>query len=243
MSEKYFSYQTHVLQEGEEPSDLYNQGFVFTRLAKGEMNQIRSLRVDLSKFSLNSENRRILRKNEDLKIELKKLPLENYSWEIHKMGKEFYNQKFGDGTMSAAKIKEMFTEEEKSNVNGVFAFHRKYEDTKHEIRNQEPDLLTNIVYRISYVSYCLCYFDDKIIHYAYPFYDLSDINTTLGIGMMTMAINYAKENGFEYIYLGSVADKSAKYKLQFDGLEWWDNDKKEWNEDMIHLKDLLENTP
>jgi arginyl-tRNA--protein-N-Asp/Glu arginylyltransferase len=240
MSEKYFSYQTHILQEGEQASDFYNQGFVFTRLAKGEMNQIRSLRVDLSKFSLNSENRRILRKNEDLNIELKKLPLENYSWEIHKMGKEFYSQKFGDGTMSAAKIKEMFTNLEESNMNGVFTYQNA---TGHwPLANSEEGSGNSYLEgrRPETRGYCLCYFDDKIIHYAYPFYDLSDINTTLGIGMMTMAINYAKENGFEYIYLGSVADKSAKYKLQFDGLEWWDNDSAEWSDDINQLKDLLE---
>lgn len=233
MSDKYLSYKTHILDTNELASDYYNQGYVFTRISKGEMSQTRSLRINLSKFSLNSENRRILRKNEDLTVEFNKLPLENYSWEIHKLGKEFYSTKFGDGTMSAMKIKEMFTDVEKSNMNGVFV----YQSKKSEVKSQKET--SNEGQRLEASGYCLCYSNNKIIHYAYPFYDLSQINTTLGIGMMTLAINFAKENGYEYIYLGSVADSSSRYKLQFDGLEWWDNDKSEWSSDLTKLKDLI----
>src|SRR5687768_4946503 len=98
-------------------TEMYNKGYVLTRLGKGIMDQTRSLRIDLSKFELTSENRRILRKVESLMLKVENLPLKDYSWEIHKMGKDFYSSKFGDDTMSAAKIKEMFQEQEKSNLN------------------------------------------------------------------------------------------------------------------------------
>lgn len=222
MSE-YFSANTKTLTDSENTPELitklYNEGYVFTRLGKGVLNQTRSLRIDLSKFELNSENRRILKKTEDLKLEFKSLPLENYSWEIHKLGKDFYTKKFGDGTMSASKINEMFNDLEKSNMNSVFEFN--YETTKS-------------------IGYCLTYQNSEIIHYAYPFYDL-DIpkEKNLGIAMMTKAIVWAKENNKKYIYLGSVVDSTSKYKLQFEALEWWDTETMEWSNDLNNLKNLL----
>ena len=53
----------------------YSDGFLLTRLGKGKMEQTRSLRVNLSKFELSSENRRVLRKTENLTLEKYPLPL------------------------------------------------------------------------------------------------------------------------------------------------------------------------
>jgi len=41
---------------------MYDHGYVFTRIGKGVMHQTRSVRVDLAKFELTSENRRVLKK-------------------------------------------------------------------------------------------------------------------------------------------------------------------------------------
>ena len=35
-------------------NSLYNEGYVFTRIGKGVMQQTRSVRIDLSKFELSS---------------------------------------------------------------------------------------------------------------------------------------------------------------------------------------------
>lgn len=199
-------------------NDLYNKGFVFTRKGKGVMVETRSLRIDLSKFELSSENRRILNKNTDLDFSFNTLPLANYSWEIHSLGKSFYETKFGDMTMSASKIKEMFTDQLKSNMNSVFSY---------SLENKK-------------IGYCLAYSDEKITHYAYPFYNL-DIpkERSVGMGMMLKAIIYAKEKMKTYVYLGSVADSKALYKLQFAGLEWWNVEKAQWDNDIQKLKDSI----
>jgi arginyl-tRNA--protein-N-Asp/Glu arginylyltransferase len=224
MATEYFSTGEKTLQNPtiSEISLHYDQGFVFTRVAKGHMNQTRSLRIDLAKFSLTSENRRILRKSENLSMTVNQLPLTNYTWEIHKLGKDFYTTKFGDNVMSANKIKEMFNDMGKSNMNYVFSYQRSASSNQ---LNQSP------------IGYCLAYINKEIVHYAYPFYDL-DIakELPLGIGMMTKAINWAKENGRKYIYLGSVTTPESKYKLQFEGLEWYDTDKNEWSTDIEDLK-------
>lgn len=193
---------------------LYDLGYLFTRKEKGNMYQTRSLRIDLNKFELNSENRRILRKTPELDFKFIQLPHNNYSWEIHKLGKEFYTKKFGDLTMSASKIKEMFTEVDKSNMNFVFEF----------LLNDQN------------IGYALGFMGGGFMHYAYPFYNLDLDTNNLGLGMMIKSIIFAKEKGLKYIYLGSIIDQKAKYKIQFKGLEWFNEEKLEWSSDIELLK-------
>jgi len=194
---------------------LYQEGYVFTRIKKGVMNQTRSVRIDLSQFELSSENRRVLRKTENLNLEIKNLPLENYSWEIGKLAKDFYTQKFGDGTFSANKIKELLNDKEKSNFNKVFIY----------TSDNEP------------LGYCISAETKTIIHYCYPFYDLEKSPKDMGLGMMTRAVLWASENNKKYIYLGSLQRPTDTYKLQFAGIEWFDG--KNWQTNLAELKTIL----
>jgi arginyl-tRNA--protein-N-Asp/Glu arginylyltransferase len=166
---------------------------------------VRSLRVILEKFALSSENRRILRKGEEIEIRAIDLPMsaENYDWKIHAAGAKFYNEKFGPGSFSANKIKELITGG-KSNFNLLLIF----SDKK---TNQE-------------IGWSICFLSKNILHYAYPFYNLSYNN--LGIIMMTKTMEWAAKQGIEFCYLGSVWDEKAKYKLQFSPEEFFNG--KEW---------------
>jgi leucyl-tRNA---protein transferase len=196
---------------------MYNQGFVFTRLGKGVMQQTRSLRIDLKRFSLSSENRRVLKKVEGLEISAESLPLPSYDWRIGKMAKFFY-EKFGEKTFSANKVKELLTDREKSNFNVLLSYSPGVPGAK--------------------LGYTICYAGEKFIHYSYPFYSL-DLNYAkdMGLGMMTMAIMLAQEEGDRYCYLGSASRASDTYKLQFSGLEWFDG--KAWRDDYKGLKEIL----
>lgn len=214
---KYLSWNTKQINDFSDQTinTLYNEGYVFGRPNKGFMNQTRSLRIDLSKFELSSENRRILRKNEDLKLTVCSLPLENYHWSIGKLAKDFYEEKFGKGTFTANKIKEMLTTDH--NYNRLFTY---------SINNKT-------------VGHCIALETNKILHYSYPFYNLnSELRTpNSGMSMMLKAITYAKENKKQYIYLGSAQRPGDKYKLQFTGLEWFDGEK--WSGGLEELKLLL----
>jgi len=192
---------------------MYGDGFVFTRLGKGIMNQTRSVRVNLNDFELSSENRRVLRKTEDVKMEIIKLPHPDYDWRIHKLGHDYYSAKFGEKTFSANKIKELLTEENNFNL-----------------------LLKYSVYD-KMAGYCICYAGADWLHYAYPFYDLEAGLANLGIGMMTKAIVWAKENGKKFVCLGSAKDSAAIYKTQFSGFEWFDG--KKWQTSADELKNVL----
>jgi arginyl-tRNA--protein-N-Asp/Glu arginylyltransferase len=175
---------------------MYNRGFVFTRPNEGRMEQTRSARVDLSKFELSSENRRILRKTEGLMLNVHTLPYSQYNWEIGKLAKDFYTTKFGDGTFSANKAKELLASGRRD-FNRLFAYSL----------NEEV------------LGYCISVETPDMLHYSYPFYDLETAPKDMGLGMMTRAIVWAKENGKKYIYLGSAQRESDTYKFQFSGIE------------------------
>ncbi len=193
-------------------NSLYNEGCVFTRKSKGAMDQTRSVRVDLNKFELSSENKRVLRKTEEISMSISPLPYSNYSWEIGKLGKDFYETKFGEGTFSANKMKELLEGEHNFNLLFIFS------DKKTQ-------------------GYSIAKETDKIIHYSYPFYNLNYENKNIGMSMMVKAIEYAKEKGKEYIYLGSFQRPTDTYKLQFKGLEWFDGEN--WQTDLDKLKAQL----
>ncbi len=210
-----YIYEKEVIEKDEDkiPS-MYDRGFVLTRKGEGVMQKIQSLRVFIKDFSLSSENRRVLRKIPNLGFEVLNLPLLDYDWNIHAMGKTFYSQKFGKNTMSANKIKDI-VKNKKTSFNTILKFNT-------EART---------------VGYCICFLKDKILHYAYPFYDTEYISMGLGIGMMTKTIEYAKDENMEYVYLGSVYKRESLYKLQFKGEEWFFEDK--WNTDIPALKNVL----
>jgi len=214
MEKKYLSWDEKTITDfsNENINSLYNEGYVFTRKGKGVMNQTRSLRIALDKFELSSENRRILRKTEDLILKIEDLPYKDYDWKIGKMAKDFYDSKFGKGTFTANKVKELMTSNH--NFNKLFIY------------STPPS-----------VGYCITLETEKIIHYSYPFYKLGSELKNVGMGMMLKAIVYAQENNKKYIYLGSTQRPGDKYKLQFTGLEWFDG--KRWSSDLEELKKIL----
>jgi arginyl-tRNA--protein-N-Asp/Glu arginylyltransferase len=55
--------------------------------------------------------------------------------------------------------------------------------------------------------------------------------------MMTKAIVWAQDQNKKYIYLGSAQRPGDTYKLQFEGLEWFDG--QAWKNDMDELKSIL----
>ncbi len=196
-------------------TEMYSHGFVFTRIGKGVMHQTRSVRIDLEKFKPSSENRRILKKVDDIAMQEVTLPYGEYHWSLGKLAQDFYEAKFGPGIMSAQKIKEILTNKEKSNFTNLLLF-----------SNAQ-----------GLIGYTICYINSKIIHYSYPFYDLGKSSKDMGLGMMTKAIQYAQGKGLGYAYLGSLQRPGDIYKLQFEGLEWFDGEK--WSTDEAKVREIL----
>jgi len=226
---------------------MYQCGYVFTRLGRGVMHQTRSIRIDLNKFKLSSENRRILRKTKNISLSIHELPLENYDWNIGKMAKDFYETKFGKGVMSAQKIKEILTNKEKSNFNIIIVTEQNMPEkgtcrrvlAPHSFsaafaasEGPFPGMFCSVT-----CGYAICYKNSSILHYSYPFYDIEKSPKDMGLSMILQAIQYAKDANMKYIYLGSLQRPTDTYKLQFSGLEWFDGQK--WNTDIEAVKKFL----
>jgi arginyl-tRNA--protein-N-Asp/Glu arginylyltransferase len=211
----YLNWDTQIITDfsPENIEALYDEGYVFTRVDRGVMNKTRSFRVDLSRFELSSENRRILRKVESLVMSVEPIPYKAYDWKIGKMAKDFY-EKFGDAIFTANKAKEIMTDATRSNFNTLLVFKTKETHT--------------------IVGYAICYASEKIIHYSFPFY-LEE--SSRGLGMMTMMLDWAKTSGKSFAYLGSLQRPSDTYKLQFAGGEWFDGE--HWQTDITPLKSIL----
>jgi arginyl-tRNA--protein-N-Asp/Glu arginylyltransferase len=195
---KYLTWKEEKITDfsSENITKMYGAGFVFTRIDKGVIQQTRSVRIDLSKLELSSENRRILRKGEELTVKENSIPFKKYSWQIGKMAKDFYDKK-ADGAFTANKIKELIV-------------------TEHNF---------NLLLSFSDVGYAICYKNSEMIHYCYPFYDLEKSDKSMGLIMMTKTIESAKVSGLKYVYLGSLQRPNDVYKLQFSGIEWFDGEK------------------
>jgi leucyl-tRNA---protein transferase len=237
---KYLKWDEETITDFSEENinTMYHRGFIFVRPKNGFMQQTRSIRIDLNKFELSSENRRILRKTDELKLEIEHLPLENYNWEIGKLGKNFYKTKFGDGTFSANKVKELMTSgREDFNQLLIYTSLRGAQSdvaisSRQKIATPPPSARNDSVA----VGYCIAVETNKILHYSYPFYNLQSPISNLGMGMMIRAVKYAKESGKQYIYLGSFQRPSDTYKLQFSGMEWFDGEG--WQSDLDELKKI-----
>ncbi|HVU06268.1 MAG TPA: hypothetical protein VHE10_00510 [Candidatus Paceibacterota bacterium] len=214
----YLTWDSRVIADlsPENIERMYDKGYVFTRVGKGVMNQTRSFRVDLSRFELSSENRRILRKAENLALEAEALPYKDYSWQIGKLAKDFY-AKFGDSVFTANKAREVITDADKSNFNLLLVFG----DAR----------------RSSQIGFVIGYRSANIFHYAFPFYIEDAREPSRGLGMMTMVLQKAKECNKRYVYLGSLSRPTDTYKLQFKGGEWFDGER--WRTDIEPLKELL----
>lgn len=241
--QKYLSFDEKIITDFSEETvnNLYNEGYVFTRKERGVMYQTRSLRINLENFKLSSENRRILKKTENITLRVEQLPYQTYDWSIGKLGKDFYTTKFGDGTFSANKIKELLTDKEKSNFNILLVYTCHSEGvlatTEESLdRSRDPSSAATPP-QDDTVGYCITLETNELIHYSYPFYNLNTNVPNLGLGMMLKAIVYAQEQDKKYIYLGSAQRPTDTYKLQFEGLEWFDG--KNWQTDLVELKNIL----
>lgn len=218
-----FPYQVYALKEdGDSYEELYEGGLLPTRIDNRLFYMARSLRVNLERFELSSENRRIKKKASYLEMELVPLADFDYDYPIGKLAKDFYDERFGKGTMSAQKVKWLFNE-------GAMTHVAVYRDNS--VGSGAGDSNGAIF------GYCLCVVTDKLIHYAYPFYDLSYFKKNAGMAMMLSITEYAKDKGLSHLYLGTIYTESSLYKLQISGSEYYVGFG--WSEDIEQLKWLV----
>jgi len=202
-------------EPGEAPSDLFNQGFLPSSRNLDRFYLCRQVRIDLKKFALSSENRRILRKGEGIKSVLLPKGKFEYTPERREFFKTYADIKFGKDVMSYERLDLLF--------DGAITSHLLvFTDS------QSGEHLGTVTLYLE---------SNHLAYYYYAFYDLKYYSRNLGMFMMTSAVAQFAERGLHYLYLGSCYLENALYKTQFAGAQFFNGVR--WSENLKELKHLI----
>ena len=162
-----FPYAVWAFPEaGETPADLFNAGFLPSSRQLDRFYLCRQLRVQLAKFAPSSENRRILRKGENITAKLIARAEFEYTPARREFCKRYTDGKFGASGMSYERLDSLFHSPVTSHV-----------------------LLFTDTATGAEVGLATLYLEgDRMAFYYYAFYDLAHANRSLGLFIMTTAV-------------------------------------------------------
>ncbi|MFQ5605322.1 MAG: hypothetical protein ACE5HS_18810 [bacterium] len=212
-----FPYAIWAIPEaGETPSMIFARGFLPASREFKRYYMCRHLRVDLSQFTCSSENRRILRKCEDISYRLLPRAEFEYTPQWRKFCKNYADIKFGKDVMTYERLDSLFNSK-------IISHLLVYTDSEN---GQDVGITT------LYIE------GTKLVYYYYAFYDLNYYARNLGMYMMTSAVDYFAQLNQQFIYLGTCYSRNALYKTQFSGAQFFNGFR--WSDDLKELKYLIE---
>ncbi len=204
-----------VPERGETPADIFNAGFLPSSRNLDRFYLCRQVRVNLAKFKPSSENRRVLRKGEGIRVELVPRDKFDYTPERRKFFKTYADIKFGNDVMSYERLDLLFSS---PIISHLLVF---------------TDAATG-----AEVGVATLYLEGRTLaYYYYAFYDLNYYARNLGMFMMTSAAAQFAEKKFDQLYLGSCYSANALYKTQFAGAEFFNGVR--WSANLKELKYLI----
>ena len=199
----------------EKPAHIFKKGFLPNSREMDRFYLCRNVRVALNEFEPSSENRRILRKGEKYSFQLFEKSNFSFTLEWENFCLSYAEQKFGKNVMTSDRLLGL--------VNSPIVSHFLiYSDSS----NKDVGII-------------FLYVDEKdMVFYYYSFYDLKYLKNSLGMFMMTSAVDFFKKQTFEHIYLGSCYSRNSLYKTQFAGAEFFNGFA--WSRDLAELKFLID---
>jgi arginyl-tRNA--protein-N-Asp/Glu arginylyltransferase len=211
-----FPYAIWAIPEANEtPADIFDAGFLPSSRNLDRFYLCRHIRIELAKFRSSSENRRILRKGLDLKVELVPREKFDYTPERRSFYKTYADIKFGKDVMSCDRLDALFSSRL---ISHLLVF---------------TDAKTG-----AEVGTATLYLEGKALaYYYYAFYDLNYYSRNLGMFMMTSAVALFAERGFKHLYLGTCYSRNALYKTQFAAAEFFNGFR--WSDDLTELKYII----
>jgi len=211
-----FPYAIWAIPEaGETPADIFNAGFLPSSRTLDRFYLCRQVRVNLAKFKPSSENRRILRKGTDIRVELEPREKFDYTPERRQFFKTYADIKFGKDVMTFERLDGLFGA---PIISHLLVF---------------TDAATG-----KEIGVATLYLEGKALaFYYYAFYDLNYYARNLGMFMMTSAVAEFSARSTRQLYLGTCYLESALYKTQFAGAEFFNGFR--WSADLKELKYIL----
>lgn len=212
-----FGYANYCLRErGDKLSEIYDSGYL-PYSANPEVKNVfymaRSARVPLKSLSFSSENRRIARKFNGKFKRISK-PVKKFNTDNKKFLSfclDYFFKRHGPEIMPPERLSAILS-------SGIIS------DMVSYTKGKKP---------VAHVLECS---DRRMTHFWFSFYDLSLIRQSLGMWLMLDSARFAKEQGADYLYVGTVYGEKALYKTAFKNLEYWDGEK--WVADIKKLKAL-----
>src|SRR5437667_12495460 len=137
-------------EPSETPADLFNQGFLPSSRNLDRFYLCRHVRVDLRKFRPSSENRRVLRKGEGIRVEVVPRAQFDYTPAKRQFYKTYADIKFGKDVMTFERLDLLFNSEI---ISHLFVF----TDTRTGVEIGTATLYVH---------------DKELVYYYYAFYDI-----------------------------------------------------------------------
>ena len=218
-----FSYAVYCqLETPHEVPEIYDRGFLpYTgdlSISENYFYLARSLRVDLARFTSLSENRRVDRKIQPLKIDMTvvgRSDFEASDEEFVQFCQAYAEERFAGGAMSAERLAYVL---DRQLITHVFRF-----------------ATSDKTY-----GYVLAVVAEGMLHYWFSFYDTDYMRShSLGKWMMWKVIDWAQQQGLSYAYIGTCYRPKSLYKVRdHKGAEFFDG--RGWNTDVAFLKELCQ---
>lgn len=204
-----------VPEPGDTPADLFNAGFLPSAPQMDRFYLCRQIRINLERFELSSENRRILRKGQGLNVNLVPREQFEYTPARRQFFKSYADATFGPEVMSLERLDSLF-------ANPVISHLLVFTD---DLTGTEAGVAALYLQGTS------------LAYYYYAFYDRQHAVRSLGMFMMTATVELFAGRGCRQLYLGTCYTKNALYKTQFTGVEFFTGFR--WSPRLDELKFLL----
>lgn len=200
-------------EPGERPADALAAGFLPSLPDLSRFYLCRQVRVRLDRFEPSSENRRILRKGEGIRTEI--VARADFQWtpERHRFCLDYACRRWS-ATPTPERIERIFHFPITTHV-AVFR----------DATDREIGLVS-----------LLC--DGDTWFYSNAFYDPDHPCRSLGGFLMTETVRRLAERGGRFLHLGTCYSRSALYKTQYQGVEFFNGNR--WSADLDELKHLIE---
>ena len=198
---------------GDTAADFFEAGFLPSTRELDRFYLTRQIRIRLKDFAASSENRRILRKCPGLSWRL--LRREEFRLDEGRRAfcKTYADARFGAEVMTEQRLETLFTAPVATHI-------MVFEEAGRE------------------VGYVVLYLEEpRVAFYYYSFYDLTYFERSLGLFIMTSAVQHFASAQFEHLYLGTCYSERALYKTQFSGCEFFNGFR--WSDNVKELKYLV----
>lgn len=189
-----------VAHDSDKFSDIYQHGYLPYSARQGVKDiyyMARSGRINLRNWQPNSENRRVIAKNNLVKRRELSVSDSEQFLEFKKLMLEYFAAKHGAEVMPEWRLETILAH---PSVKSLKAYY-------------ENDQLLGGVIEAG---------DETATHYWFSFYRLELLSRNFGLFMMIDCAQRTKKAGGEYLYVGTLYGEKARYKTNFENFEYWD---------------------